>query len=252
MVKRSTRAIPQGLARALPGWKFLRAASGKFGLLLVALVALILLSPLLIQNERWVAATSVCSASVLVAGLHAARPGRGILALGLALALLDFGIGRLAMSLGTRWLLVCEALLWLTTLLYVTATILEAIFESPRVTVETLQAALCVYLLIGLLGTFALALIELTLPGSFEATRGGSISWGAGQSSATSLMQMLSLSYAALSTVGSTEISPANAFASNAVSLEAMVGQIYLVVVVARLVGIESGSAMQPTRETAA
>jgi len=31
-----------------------------------------------------------------------------------------------------------------------------------------------------------------------------------------------------------------------------MVGQIYLVVVVARLVGIESGSAMQPTLETAA
>jgi hypothetical protein len=63
---------------------------------------------------------------------------------------------------------------------------------------------------------------------------------------------MLSLSYAALSTVGSTEISPANAFASNAVSLEAMVGQIYLAVVVARLVGIEAGSAMQSTRETAA
>ncbi|MBV8126734.1 MAG: hypothetical protein JO114_03605 [Planctomycetaceae bacterium] len=252
MGKRSTRVIPQGIARALPGWKFLRAASGKFGLLLVALVALILLSPLLIQNERWAAATSLCSASVLVAGLHAAKPGRGILALGLALALLDFGIGRLAMSLGTRWLLVCEALLWLTTLLYVTATILEAIFEIPMVTVETLQAALCVYLLIGLLGTFVLTLIELTLPGSFEATGGVSISWGAGRSSATSLMQMLSLSYAALSTVGSTAISPANAFASNAVSLEAMVGQIYLVVVVARLVGIESGSAMQPTRETAA
>src|SRR5271157_2071272 len=91
MGKRSTRVIPQGIARASPGWKFLRAASGKFGLLLVALVALILLSPLLIQNERWVAATSVCSASVLVAGLHAAKPGRGILALGLALALLVIG-----------------------------------------------------------------------------------------------------------------------------------------------------------------
>ena len=48
MAKRSTRVIPQGIARALPGWKLLRATSGKFGLLLVALVALILLSPLLI------------------------------------------------------------------------------------------------------------------------------------------------------------------------------------------------------------
>ncbi len=70
MVKRSTRVIPQGIARASPGWKFLSAASGKFGLLLVALVALILLSPLLIQNERWVAATGLCSAAVLVAGLQ--------------------------------------------------------------------------------------------------------------------------------------------------------------------------------------
>jgi len=75
MGKRSAQVIPQGIARALPGWKFPRAASGKFGLLISALVALILLSPRLIQNGRWVAATGLCTASVLVAGLHAAKVG---------------------------------------------------------------------------------------------------------------------------------------------------------------------------------
>ena len=56
--KTSIRAIPCGIARALPGWKFLRVTGGRFGLILAALLALILLSPLLTQNERSVAATT--------------------------------------------------------------------------------------------------------------------------------------------------------------------------------------------------
>ena len=209
----------------------------------------ILVAPLLIHNERCALGHQYLERFGAGRGSPRCPAGCGTLALGLALALLDFGIGRLATIEGTRWLLICDALLWLTTLIYVTVTILESIFASPRVTVETLQAALCVYLLIGLVGTFVFAVIELAAPGSFDARGGIRIAWGGETSSATSLMRMLSLSYASLSTVGSTDISPATAFASNAVSLEAMVGQIYLAVVVARLVGIEAGNATRPDRE---
>jgi hypothetical protein len=183
--------------------------------------------------------------AVLVASLHAARPGGKSVAVGLALALADLGIGRCAVAFGSRWLVLLLVALWLTTLVYVTATILEAVFESEEVTVETLQASLCVYLLIGLIGGFGFALIEIILPGSFQATHGPAVVWADDRSSAHEFLRLFVFSYATLSGSGYGGIAPATGFASNAASFEAMTGQIYIAVVIARLVGIYS--AQPPT-----
>ena len=51
-------------------------------------------------------------------------------------------------------------------------------------------------------------------------------------------MRLFVFSYATLSGSSYAEIAPATGFARNAASLEAMTGQIYLAVVVARLVGL--------------
>jgi hypothetical protein len=223
----------------LPGRAFPRALAGRFGRLLVALIGLMLFAPLVIAHEWGIAALGLFSGAVLVAGLHAARASRETIVLGLVLALIDFTIGRLAMNWGTRGLLIVECLFWLVTLCYVTATILELILASRTITAETLLAALCVYLLIGLIGAFGFALIELTMPGSFQLDGGGALSWSEARSNASSFMALMSLSYATLSGAGTTEISPAHGFSVNAVSLEALIGQIYLAVIVARLVGVE-------------
>ena len=87
--------------------------------------------------------------AVLVASLHAARPGGSPMAIGLALALADFLIGRFTSHFGTRWLVLLQTVLWMSTLVYVMATILRAIFASREVTVVTLLAALCIFLLMG-------------------------------------------------------------------------------------------------------
>ena len=119
----------------------LGAAGGRFGLLLVALVALMAAAPLIVTRPMSDAVLAVFTGSVLLAGLHAARSGGKPVAVGLALALADFLVGRLAIHFGTQWLILLETLLWLSTLIYVTATILRTIFTSREVTVETLLAA---------------------------------------------------------------------------------------------------------------
>jgi hypothetical protein len=139
---------------------------------------------------------------------------------------------------GARWLVLLQTVLWLSTLIYVIATILRAIFASREVTVETLLAALCVFLLMGLLGAFAFTLIDLTLPGSFQALHGPGVVWADERSRATEFMRLFVFSYATLSGSNYAEVAPATGFARNAASLEAMTGQIYLAVVVARLVGL--------------
>jgi hypothetical protein len=61
-------------------------------------------------------------------------------------------------------------------------------------------------------------------------------------------MRLFVFSYATLSGSNCAEIAPATGFARNAASLEAMTGQIYLAVVVARLVGLH---VTPPPRDTA-
>src|SRR5262249_19795684 len=137
-------------------------------------------------------------------------------------------------------LVLLQTVLCLTTLVYVTATILETIFESEVVTLDTLRAALCVYLVIGLLGAFAFTLIELILPGLFQVAHGPGVDWADDRSRATEFMRLFVLSSSRLSGTSYGEIAPATGFAQNAASLEAMTGQIHLAVVIARLVGLHS------------
>src|SRR5690349_17943219 len=116
----------------------------------------------LIPSAASHAVLAVFTGAVLVASLHAARPGSRAMVVGLALALADFLIGRFASHFGTRWLVLLQTELWMSTLIYVMATILRAIFASRDVTMESLLAALCVFLLMGLFWTFAFTLADLT------------------------------------------------------------------------------------------
>jgi hypothetical protein len=222
----------------------LHAAGGQFGILLVALIALMTSAPLVFERPAGNVALSLFADAVLVASLHAARPGGRAVALGLILAVADFVIGRLATFESARWLLVLQIVLWLLILVFVTVTILEAIFASEQVRVETLQASLCVYLLLGLTWVFLYALVELAAPGSFQTQRG---SWVAGwdeRSRRTDFLLLLVFSYSTLTSTGFGDVTPASGFASIVANLEALSAQVYLAVVIARLVGLQ---AAQPT-----
>ncbi|MGO9601103.1 MAG: hypothetical protein ACLP7Q_24255 [Isosphaeraceae bacterium] len=130
--------------------RVLKATGGKFGYLLVALVALLVTAPAITESMVLRVAIALLATSVFVTGLYAARPRRRSVLVGLILAGIDFGIGRLAAFDGARWLVLLQAVFWLATMTYVTVTILEVVLASQPVTMETLQAAFCVFLLLGL------------------------------------------------------------------------------------------------------
>jgi hypothetical protein len=225
---------------ARPKSKVLRAAGGRFGLLLVALIALMATTPLVLDQPRGNLLLGLFTDVALVASLHAAQPGRRALAVGIALAVADLLIGRLVHVEGGWWLVALQAALWLATLVFVVTMILETMFESEDVTIETLQASLCVYLLFGLMWVFIYSLIDLAAPGSFEHSGGAKAGWNDPHARRVEFMRLFTFSYATLSGSDYGGLSAANEFSAIASSLEAMMGQIYLAVVIARLVGIQS------------
>jgi hypothetical protein len=72
----------------------LAAAEGRFGLLLLALIALMGAAPLIGASPASHAVLKVFTGIVLVASLHVARPGGRPVAIAIALARLDFLIGQ--------------------------------------------------------------------------------------------------------------------------------------------------------------
>ena len=108
------------------------------------------------------------------------------------------------------------------------------IFTCQRVDAELISAALCLYLLLGLLWGSLLMLLEVIVPGSFA---------GAGLGQAGSFEEPFArfsyFSFITMTTLGYGDITPQTPPAMALCQAEAILGQFFTVVLVARLVGIQ-------------
>ncbi len=104
-----------------------------------------------------------------------------------------------------------------------------------------LSASICVYLLIGLTWATLYVIINMLYPGSFADTDGTIVNSGA---------DFLFFSYVTLTTVGYGDIHAVTDQARSLASLEALSGQLYLTIMVARLVGLHISK--PKTKESAA
>jgi hypothetical protein len=112
-------------------------------------------------------------------------------------------------------------------LLVTPVAILRHIITHPVVSTETVLGAVCVYLLIG----FSFAFVYVAI-GYLSATP-----FFGGQTSAT-VNDFLFFSYSTLTTVGYGNLVPVSSVGQTFAMLEALLGQVYLVIVVARLVSL--------------
>jgi hypothetical protein len=113
--------------------------------------------------------------------------------------------------------------------------ILSFIFREQNVTSNTIYAAIVVYLLMAIMWAFVFSALESIHPGSFAISE-GQIEVGRPLFIYYSLITITTLGYG--------DITPLTAQANAFSSIEAVTGQIYLVVLVARLVGMHIAQSM--------
>lgn len=153
-------------------------------------------------------------------------------------------------------LLLCQGLTWTTHalshhaliaaglalnfiyLVYVGGIILAHVLKSRSVSGETIFAALCVYLLIAYTWAFLYSFLEDLQPGAFQINYELFDANVSGRHIFSKLYYFMYLSFTALTTMGVGDILPASPWARVLMSLEAVVGQLYLVVVISSLVGL--------------
>jgi hypothetical protein len=110
--------------------------------------------------------------------------------------------------------------------------LLNGVMRPGRVTTNRIVGAVVVYVLFALQFAFLFALVERFQPGAFIM----------GQVSSTSTWtgwRFFYLSVITLSSLGLSDITPINPFARSLVMLEALLGQMYTTVLLARLVSLE-------------
>ncbi|RNF33937.1 potassium channel family protein [Paracoccus methylarcula] len=103
-------------------------------------------------------------------------------------------------------------------------------FRTRIVMADVVLSATSLYLVIGSGFAAILALIEWLAPGSFVASSGAEITW----------QQMVYYSYVTLTTLGYGDITPVGFYAQAFASFEAVLGVLYTVILLSRLVGLHA------------
>jgi len=119
----------------------------------------------------------------------------------------------------------------------VCACIVIDLFSDHEVDLGSISAALCIYLLIGLGFAFVYDAIGRLDPGAFAGLSADVAGAGRGFSG------LMYFSFVTLTTLGYGDVTPLTPTARNFAMLQALLGQVVLVVLVARLVGMQVASA---------
>jgi len=122
-------------------------------------------------------------------------------------------------------------------------TFIRQLMAVRRVTSNVICAALCLYLFLGILWGAMYTMLESLAPGSFA----GTLLARAGSPEETS-HHLYYFSFVTLSTLGYGDITPQTEGAAALCQAEAILGQFFAIVLVARLVGIQV--AQESTNET--
>lgn len=122
-------------------------------------------------------------------------------------------------------------------LIAITITLFEFVFQAKSITRDVLLAAMAVYLLIGSIFTTSYAFLDLVT----RATMGKSAFISGGDPTIPITWQKLFYySYTTLTTMGYGDILPATSLAQSIATLEAIIGVLYIAILIGRLVGVYS------------
>ncbi len=207
------------------------------GNMLIALVALLLALPL----ASWIAAdypklagsviALVFSGVLLLTVLTIAPSWR----LTLMLAVVPLTLEWLSVFIESDALEMGHHLTAAAFLAYACVLVLKYVVEAKRVTIDLIAGALCIYLLLGILWAY----IYATLPGDFLVLgEEESLRMSINDPKASTLT--IYYSFVTLLTLGFGDIVPNTMTGRMCTIVEALMGQVVLVVLVARLVGMHS------------
>lgn len=199
--------------------------------LLVFLLALIVVTPS-ISGEASRYLVELVFDGILLAGVYSVGPGKHRWPF-LILTVVTLSVRWGEHLAGVSYLDVGALALTVAWLVYAVSIIIANLFRRSDVGVDAILGAVVTYLLVAVAFTLVFEIIELQAPGSFSG-----IGDGAALDRTELAASMMYLSLVCITTTGFGDIVPLSDLARPLAVLEGVFGQLYLAVMIARLVGL--------------
>jgi voltage-gated potassium channel len=210
--------------------------------LLIALVATMLLAPLMEKKNVGDLLMHGCFTLVFLTGLMANRQRPWIFRTAIVLALVGVPLGWTSLLSGNLQLLLFRLFVDMVFFAFTAIMILIAILKDHMANKSSILGATCVYLLLGLSWTCAYSALEISALDNvadepFRFTERQTIKTAQGQQ-LTAWPQLVYYSFVTMSTLGFGDITPRTPLAQTLTWMQAVFGQLYLVILIARLVSL--------------
>jgi hypothetical protein len=211
-----------------PGQRMARLrASHSYGFVLLLIVASFVFTAAASGDETWIRSVLVLlQSATLVVALWTSGLGRAAVLPSVLLAGMGITVAVVQILSGGDTLTGAAGLLNAVLVVTIAAVIGVGVFDQRTVNQQSILGAICIYLLIGLLFTFVYGALAVLGSGDFFAQ---------GTDGTPSLR--LYFSYVTLATLGYGDYTPAGDLGHTLAIVEALLGQLYLVTVVAVIVG---------------
>jgi len=200
--------------------------------MLGSLVTLIFVIPPLQSRAEATLLVQIFFTLAFVSGLSAATPRRAARAVGtvifaaaIALQWLDYFAPRAGLGIST-------ALGRLVAVGLLTVLVVRQVFREGPITLQRIQGAVAVYLLLGIAWAGIYQLIDGIWPGAFRFSE-------APRNRGEVANSLAYYSFVTLTTMGYGDITPVHPVARSAAILEALTGQLFPAILIARLVAME-------------
>jgi hypothetical protein len=213
-------------------WDFWTTESGLTGLLIFTLAYLFVICALGDFNFGALVGRLMFS-FIILAGVLTTFRRRWVRFLVIVLAAASFTFVWLEHLYHYRSLTVLNTAFGLLFLILLLATLIVQVFRSEVVTPHKIRGAIVVYLLIGGMWSFFYFMIVLTIPHAFNWPKGMVVG------DLQAVQQTLTyFSFITLTTTGYGDVTPAIPLTRTLAMFEALAGQLYLVITLARLVSL--------------
>ncbi len=200
---------------------------GRFGFLLISILIMIILRPFVEGHIGLQALLAIFMTAIVISILYAVSEQKRVLMIALAIAIPTLIIKWTSYFVNISAIHLASDVIGVVFTAYATIIILSYVFIEKKISADVIFAAISGYFLIGLMWAFIFSALEFLIPGSFQGP----------QVEASRLSHAYYYSFTTLTTLGYGDITPVSAPARSFSFLEAIMGQLYLAILIAGLVG---------------
>jgi hypothetical protein len=206
--------------------RFWAPEKGPYALLILLFLTIFVITPLLSAGIVMPVILHTTFWLVILAGAFNVSSRRSVRLLALIVALLSVASRWVGLSLAEDTIREADIIFSLAMLSIFTLLMIKSFLVTGRPWADRIAAAVTVYMMLGLIWARLYEAVGLLFPNAFRLPEGETLN----------LAVMVYYSFVTLATLGYGDIAPVNIIARNLAVLEAITGQLYLVILISRLV----------------